>query len=66
MSESYILHAHTPEQHLSNCLFQAANVTGWLTRDRECARIKAQCLVRDAESLLASLEAEARKSEEAA
>ena len=61
--EKYIKDAKTPEDHLNNCLFQAQNVAGWLTRDRECARIKAECLLREAELLLAACEAEARKGE---
>ena len=61
MSDHYIPNAHTPEEHASNCHFQLDNVQGWLKRgDREAAHIKATCLLRSAEALVAEFEALAR------
>lgn len=59
--EIYIANANSPEDHLSNAIFQAENVYGWLRSDRENALIKAHCLLDSAELLVATLEAEARK-----
>jgi hypothetical protein len=59
--DHYIPDAHTPEEHANNCQFQLINVVGWLgLGDREAARIKATCLLRSAEALVAELEALAR------
>jgi hypothetical protein len=56
--ENYIPQARTPEEHLSNVLFQAANVKGWLSAQKtENATAKAECLLREAELLVAALRA---------
>lgn len=56
MSSSYINRPKTPREHLDNCQFQIANVEGWLgASDLQVARIKAECLLRDATALVQSL-----------
>jgi hypothetical protein len=55
MSVFYI-NAKTPKEHASNVRFQLENVEGWLgVEELECARIKAECLLNDAQKLVASL-----------
>lgn len=63
-SENYIQNATSPAEHLSNVVFQAANVNGWIgCAQTENAHVKAACLLRDAEALVASLASEIEKEE---
>lgn len=54
----FIFGAATPEEHLSNLLFQAENVEGWLIAGQEDnALAKAKCLLESAHNLVSALQA---------
>lgn len=65
--------ANTPEEHAENCIFQLANIQGYLDMAdrlenpsiRQSAAIKAECLLESAKKLVAAFEAEARLYAEA-
>lgn len=48
--------ARSGAEHFANCAFQMANVEGWLmSRNTDCAAIKAECLLADAQRLVNAL-----------
>ena len=53
--------AQTPEEHLANYRFQLENIEGYLSvpHARFSAKVKAECLLRSAQALVAAFEAEA-------
>jgi hypothetical protein len=55
---AYLASAQTPQEVASNVRFQLENVEGWLSvNELECARIKADCLLEEAQKLVKALAA---------
>lgn len=66
MSSSYINSPKTPREHLDNCRFQLENVQGWIgAAEDSVALIKARCLLRETELLIAALSRAAATKEAA-